>query len=148
MSTDRILVHSTIAPTFISAIKGALDASTNQSSEPPTLVSTASKTRVQGLIADALASGAHLIHGSVDIGSSPSTSATSVRMAPIFIGDVDEKLALWQDEAFASLAAIRIVDSDSEAVRIANQGGYGLSAAIFTEDLRRGFKLAKQIESG
>lgn len=148
MSTDRIIVHSAIAPAFMSAIKSALDASASQSSEPPTLVSTASKTRVQGMVADALASGAHLIHGSVDINSSPSTSATSVRMAPIFIGDVDEKSALWQDEAFASLAAIRIVDSDADAVRIANQGGYGLSAAIFTEDLRKGFKLAKQIESG
>ncbi|KFZ03079.1 hypothetical protein V502_11257 [Pseudogymnoascus sp. VKM F-4520 (FW-2644)] len=148
MSTDRIIVHSAIAPAFMNAIKGALDASASQTSEPPTLVSTASKTRVQGMVADALASGAHLIHGSVDIDSSPSTSATSVRMAPIFIGDVNEKSALWQDEAFASLAAIRIVDSDADAVRIANQGGYGLSASIFTEDLRKGFKLAKQIESG
>lgn len=146
MSTDRIIVHSAIAPVFMSALKSALDASSSQSSEPPTLVSTASKNRVQGMITDALASGAHLIHGSVD--SSPSTSATSIRMAPIFISDVDEKSALWQDEAFASLAAIKIVDSDADAVRIANQGGYGLSAAIFTEDLRKGFKLAKQIESG
>lgn len=100
------------------------------------------------MITDALASGAHLIHGSVDVDRSPSTTATSVRMAPIFIGDVDENSAIWQYEAFASLAAVRIVDSDADAIRIANQGGYGLSAAIFTEDLRKGFKLAKQIESG
>ena len=148
MSTDRIIVHSAIAPTFMSAIKGALDASAKQSPEPPTLVSSDSKARVQAIVTDALASGAHLIHGSLDTDSSPSTSATSVRMAPIFIGDVNENSALWQDEAFASIAAIRIVDSDADAVRIANQGGYGLSASIFTEDLRKGFKLAKQIESG
>lgn len=41
-----------------------------------------------------------------------------------------------------------VVKNDEEAVRIANGSGYGLSAAVFTEDLRRGFKLARRIQSG
>jgi acyl-CoA reductase-like NAD-dependent aldehyde dehydrogenase len=40
-----------------------------------------------------------------------------------------------------------IVDDDDEAVRVANRGGYGLSAAIFTEDLRKGLSLARKLES-
>lgn len=55
---------------------------------------------------------------------------------------------MWNDESFAPLAACLTVGIDDEAVALANQGGYGLSAAIFTEDLRKGFALAKRIESG
>lgn len=69
-------------------------------------------------------------------------------MAPVVLGGAKESMKLWQDENFASLAACMIVDSDDEAVSVANKGGYGLSAAIFTEDLRKGFKLAKRVESG
>ena len=41
-----------------------------------------------------------------------------------------------------------IVNSDEEAIEIANRGGYGLSAAVFTEDLRKGLRIAKRLESG
>ena len=57
-------------------------------------------------------------------------------------------MTLWQDELFAPLAALVTVENDDDAVAIANKTGYGLSASIFTEDLRKGFALAKRIESG
>jgi acyl-CoA reductase-like NAD-dependent aldehyde dehydrogenase len=40
------------------------------------------------------------------------------------------------------------VDSDDDAIRLANDTEYGLSASIFTEDLRRAFRIAKKIQSG
>lgn len=101
------------------------------------------------MIATAIDSGAQIIQGSVDTDTSiDASSATSVRMGPVIFENVKQDSAIWQDESFASLAAVMVVDSDDEAVRVANEGGYGLSAAIFTEDLRKGFKLAKTIESG
>lgn len=149
MSTDRIIVHSAIAPTFIAALKAALSKNPEDPTSQPTLVSSASKTRVQKMIATAIDSGAQIIQGSVDTDTSiDASSATSVRMGPVIFGNVKQDSAIWQDESFASLAAVMVVDSDDEAVRVANEGGYGLSAAIFTEDLRKGFKLAKMIESG
>lgn len=146
MATDRIIVHSAIAPTFIAALKNALALSSDTSNPPPTLVSAKSKARVQGIISGALSSGAHLIHGSIDLNATGEDS--SIRMAPVILGGAKEDMAIWQDEAFASLAACMIVDDDDEAVTIANRGGYGLSAAIFTEDLRKGLSLARKLESG
>jgi acyl-CoA reductase-like NAD-dependent aldehyde dehydrogenase len=145
MSTDRIILHSAIAPSFLEALKSAL--SFTPPSEPPTIVSAASKLRVQSLIASSLAGGAHFIHGSVEAASNED-KASSIRLAPVIIGGAKDEDPLWQEESFASLAACRVVQSDEEAVRVANSGGYGLSAAIFTEDLRRGFRLAKKLESG
>lgn len=149
MSTDRIILHSAIAQPFIAAIKKALESNSDPSNPPPTLVSAASKARVQTIISGALSSGAHLIHGSFDGNASPNPSQeSSIRMAPVILGGAKEEMTMWQDEAFASLAACMIVDDEDEAVRIANRGGYGLSASVFTEDLRKGFALARKLESG
>ncbi|EAU32004.1 conserved hypothetical protein [Aspergillus terreus NIH2624] len=147
MATDRILVHADIAPRFMEALKTALRANAEAAPAPPTLVSAASKTRVESIISDALASGAHVIHGPVGDDAAVK-GQTGVRMAPVLLGGIKEDMKVWQEEAFASLAACMVVSSDEEAIRIANSSGYGLSAAVFTEDLRKGLAMAKKIQSG
>ncbi|KAJ9486369.1 hypothetical protein VN97_g6959 [Penicillium thymicola] len=144
MATDRILVHTSILPSFTDALQKALAAGAAASALPPTLVNTASKTRVEALIANAVSAGAHFISGSAD--SVPTDSG--VRMAPAVLGGVKEDMALWQEESFASVAACMPFDSEDEAIRLANGSGYGLSASIFTEDLRRGLAMARRIQSG
>lgn len=145
MATDRILVHSSIAPTFISALKTALATGTETSPLPPTLVNTASKTRVEALISNAISSGAHFISGSAETKLPPDSG---VRMAPAILGGVQEDMAVWQEEAFASVAACMVFETEEEAIRLANGSGYGLSASVFTEDLRRGLAMARRIQSG
>ncbi|CDM33057.1 hypothetical protein DTO013E5_5748 [Penicillium roqueforti] len=144
MATDRILVHTSILPAFTEALQKALAAGAAASALPPTLVNTASKTRVEALIASAVSAGAHFISGSAD--SVPTDSG--VRMAPAVLGGVTEDMALWQEESFASVAACMPFDSEDEAIRLANGSGYGLSASVFTEDLRRGLAMARRIQSG
>lgn len=145
MSTDRIMVHDTVAEKFKQALqKAAAQSSKGDSSERPTIVSTASKARAQSTIASALASGARVLVGS---GADEGKDA-GVRITPTILDNVDQHTDVWNNECFAPLAACMTVESDNAAVALANQGGYGLLAAIFTEDLRKGFALAKQIESG
>ncbi|CAI7590711.1 unnamed protein product [Penicillium glandicola] len=144
MATDRILVHTSILSAFTEALQKALAAGAAASDLPPTLVNTASKTRVEALIASAVAGGAHFISGSADSGP----TGSGVRMAPAVLGGVKEDMALWQEESFASVAACMPFDSEDEAIRLANGSGYGLSASVFTEDLRRGLAMARRIQSG
>lgn len=145
MATDRILVHSAIAPSFIDALQKALAAGADASSLPPTLVNTASKARVESLISSAVASGAHFISGSAETNL---PSGTGVRMAPCILGGIKEDMPVWQEESFASVAACMTFDSEDEAIRLANGSDYGLSASVYTEDLRKGFAMAKRIQSG
>lgn len=126
------------------ALKTALASQADPNSQPPTLVNQASKTRVERLITSALDSGAYSITGSADIPQSESC----VRMPPVILGGVREDMPVWQEENFASLAACMVVPSDEEAIRIANSSGYGLSASVFTEDLRKAFAMARKIQSG
>lgn len=152
MSTDRILVHADIAATFMAALKTALASQpADPDSPPPTLVNQASKARVQKLVSSALASGAHLVHDTGvtrALDSDGGNDSDGVRMPPAILAGVTEDMAVWQEENFASLASCLVVGSDEEAVRFANDGGYGLSAAVFTEDLRKGFALARRIQTG
>lgn len=146
MSTDRILIHASIAEKFVAALKAALSGS-DTSASPSTLVTSASKVRVEKVVAAAISSGAHFIHGE-EQSSEGMQKVNGVRVAPVILGGVTEDMDIWQNEAFAPLAACMVVKDDDEAIRVANKGGYGLSASIFTEDLRKGLALAKGLESG
>lgn len=145
MATDRILVDASIASVFIEAMQKALAAGAEASALPPTLVNTASKTRVEALISSAVGAGAHFISGSADT-KLPADSG--VRMVPTVLGGVTEDMPVWQEESFASVAACMVFETEDEAIRLANGSGYGLSASVFTEDLRKGFAMAKRIQSG
>jgi acyl-CoA reductase-like NAD-dependent aldehyde dehydrogenase len=144
MSTDRIILHSSIAKDFNDVLKRSFG--NGSSDSDPTLVSMAAKKRISDLISGALSAGAEVAHGSFNGDIKP--DETSVRMAPVILGNVKEDMPVWQEESFASFAACMVVDSDEEAIRLANSGDYGLSAAIFTEDLRKGLAMAKKIQSG
>lgn len=106
-------------------------------------MSAASKARVQNIVSNVLSAGANILLGSAD-----EVKDKSVRFTPVILDKVDENMAVWNDEAFAPVAACMTVETDEQAVALANQGRYGLSAAVFTEDLRKGFALVKKIESG
>lgn len=146
MSTDRILVHSSIATKFLSALKGSLETKSKETPEWPTLVTEAAKERVESLITEALVSGAEVIHWTPRV--EESSNSSGIRVPRVILGNIRDHMDVWQEESFAPLAAVKIFHHEEEAVRMANDGGYGLSAAIFTEDLRRGFALAKKIQAG
>jgi len=145
MSTDRILIHASIADEFIAALKTAL--THGASAEIPKLVTAASKARIQRIVSSAISSGAHIIYGDKDSTREGDNSIGST-FTPVVLGGVREDMDTWQEEAFAPLAACMIVKDVDEAIRVANRGGYGLSASVFTKDLRKGLALARKLESG
>ena len=62
--------------------------------------------------------------------------------------DVDPKSRLGQDELFGPVLGVIPVDSMEEAMAVANQVKFGLSASIFTRDLGRALEFAREIEAG
>ena len=57
-------------------------------------------------------------------------------------------MKVMTEETFGPLVPLMKVKDAEEAIRLANDNEYGLSAAIFTADLRRGEQLATRIDSG
>jgi succinate-semialdehyde dehydrogenase/glutarate-semialdehyde dehydrogenase len=62
---------------------------------------------------------------------------------PTVLTDVAPGMPAYDDELFGPVAALIFVESEDEAVRVANDSPFGLGAAVFTGDLARGEEIAR-----
>ena len=67
---------------------------------------------------------------------------------PTVLTNVKDNMKVLKEEVFGPVMPIIVVRNEKEAVRLANDSEFGLGASIWTKDLDKGFRLAKQIESG
>lgn len=67
---------------------------------------------------------------------------------PTVVTNVDHSMELMTEETFGPLLPIMTFKTDDEAVRLANDSIYGLTAAVFTSDIGRGRELAERIDAG
>jgi succinate-semialdehyde dehydrogenase/glutarate-semialdehyde dehydrogenase len=67
---------------------------------------------------------------------------------PTVLTNVKEGMPAYEEETFGPVAAIIGVSDVKEAIRVANSSPYGLGAAIFTKDIKRGEKIASELEAG
>jgi acyl-CoA reductase-like NAD-dependent aldehyde dehydrogenase len=138
MATERVLVHKDVLESFSQRLVAETDKMFSNS-EP--LINKAGITKNKGLVQDALEKGAVVLYGN------PSSDSES-RMAPVIIKGVDETMAIYRTESFGPTLSLISIDSEEQALQIANDTEYGLTSAIFTEDLRLGFRMAKGIVAG
>ncbi|MCY2964535.1 MAG: aldehyde dehydrogenase family protein [Planctomycetota bacterium] len=67
---------------------------------------------------------------------------------PTILADVSSAMRISCDELFGPAVAVTCVDGIDEAIRLANSTNYGLSASIFTRDIDRALKFAREVDSG
>ncbi len=145
MSTERVLVHEKVADEFASRLaKRVASLPVGDPREGDfvlgSVVGRPTVDRVEKLVADAVAQGAKVLAGG------EKTSGTI--MKGVVIDHVTPKMTLFREESFGPQVSITRVKSADEAVELANDTEYGLSAAVFTRDIARGIELARRIESG
>ena len=69
-------------------------------------------------------------------------------MSATVIDRVNSSMRIYGEESFGPVVCVVRVNGVDEAVRVANDTEYGLSAAVFGRDIARAFDVAKRIESG
>ncbi|MDF1562389.1 MAG: aldehyde dehydrogenase family protein [Deltaproteobacteria bacterium] len=67
---------------------------------------------------------------------------------PTLVVVESDDLSLMREETFGPVLAVRIVDTAEEAVRLADDSPYGLTASIWTADVYRGWALGKDLQVG
>jgi len=143
MSTERIIVHEDIAEKFIEAFAtkaGALPAGNPREQVVlGSMVTPAAAEKMDALIADAKSKGGKVIAGGNRTGSV--VEAT-------LIDNVSPDMRIYAEESFGPVKPIIRVASDEEAIRVANDTAYGLSAAVYSSNIQRALAVADQIESG
>jgi len=69
-------------------------------------------------------------------------------MPATVVDGVTSRMNIYHDESFGPVVGIIHAKDEADAIRLANDSAYGLSAAVFTRDTARGLRVARQIRSG
>lgn len=143
MSTERLIVDEAVADAFVAKL--AAKTRTLKAGDPRgdvvlgALVDPAAADRMDTLIADATAKGATLVCGG---------ARTGTFVEATLLDHVTPVMRIYGEESFGPVKPVIRFTGIDEAVRIANDTEYGLSAAVFGRDVMRAMAVAKRIDSG
>ena len=144
ISTQRVLAAGKIYADFLAALKPKVEALTtgNQLDEKVKvgpMIREKDAVRVDEWVREALGSGARLVTGGRRQGAI---------YAPTVVADVKPEMRISCEELFGPAVAVTPFDDIDQAIALANDTNYGLSAAIFTESLEHAMKFAREVHSG
>lgn len=132
---------------FLAAFAAAMAGQTvGDPTDPATALGPVSSQRaldlLLGQVGAARAAGARVVTGGGRI------DRPGFYLEPTVLTDIDPANPAFETEFFGPVASFYIVDSDDEAIKLANATRFGLGAAVFTADVERGRAVAAQIDSG
>ncbi|UZX45283.1 aldehyde dehydrogenase (plasmid) [Agrobacterium sp. 13-2099-1-2] len=144
MSTERIIVDEKIAGDYVA--KFAQRAKTLPAGDPAQgacilgpVISKGAADRLRELLDDAVSKGARLVAGGAPKGT--------VFQATVLDG-VTPGMRIYSEETFGPIVSIIHAKDTDDAVRIANDTDYGLSAGVFGGDIARAIDVAQRIDTG
>jgi acyl-CoA reductase-like NAD-dependent aldehyde dehydrogenase len=158
-AVERCYVHESIAQKFTDAV--VAETKRLRLSEPPAVaggpdagetpayldigpMSSEQQLRtVERLVYEATARGAKALTGGERIADVPGPF-----FPPTVLTNVDHEMDVMREETFGPVLPIMTFRTDDEAVRLANDSVYGLTASVWTNDLARGRRIAEQIDAG
>ncbi|MGC2191449.1 MAG: aldehyde dehydrogenase family protein [Candidatus Dormiibacterota bacterium] len=145
MSADRVMVQRGVAPDFIAQLsKRAASLPAGDPRDPHTvvgpLINQEAAQRVSAIVGEAVSGGSRLETG----GSAPQGAL----LAPTVLSGVKDEMRIAREEIFGPVCTVGVFDSEDEAVQASNSSHYGLTAGILTEDIRRGYAIARRLRTG
>ena len=144
ISTQRVLAHGGIYGDFLDALKPQVEAvgignPLEESVQMGPMIREADAVRVGRWIEEAVSQGARLVTGGEREGS---------MLAPTVVAEADPSMRISCDELFGPAVAVTSFESIDEAIELANDSRYGLSAGIFTQNVDWAMRFAQEVESG
>jgi acyl-CoA reductase-like NAD-dependent aldehyde dehydrogenase len=145
ISTQRVLVHSSIADDFTKELVGHVETLVvgdpmDEATDVSSLISGGERDRVVEWIDEAVTLGAAVATGG--------TVDDRGVLAPTVLTDVRPEMKVCAKEVFGPVVAIDTYDDVDEAIRVANDTEYGLQAAIFTSDVATAMKAFQRLDFG
>jgi aldehyde dehydrogenase (NAD+) len=146
----RMVVHADIYDEVIDRVTAVVSALPwGDPSDPATVVGPIIRAeqlaRIEGLVDRAVTEGARLMIG----GHRGDRDGKGFWYVPTVLADVDENAEIAQTEVFGPvLSIVRYDGDDDEAVRVANNSRYGLSAYVQSRDEDRAWRVANRLKAG
>jgi acyl-CoA reductase-like NAD-dependent aldehyde dehydrogenase len=147
-SIERCYVHESVADKFVDLVvkETSLLKQDKASTEAVDIGAMTNERQLQIVeehIGDALERGAQVRTGGHRLDISQGWFHQ-----PTVVTGVDHSMKLMREETFGPVLPIMKFKTEEEAIRLANDSIYGLTASIFTRDISRGKRLAEQIDAG
>lgn len=149
-ATSRLIVTDGIADRFLAALAeraGALavgDPIDDATQMGPVITGSARKS-IQAGVDSAVAQGGSVLTGGTPYRDGP--LADGFFVAPTIV-EISGHADIWADELFGPVVAVRRAADAEEAFALANDSEFGLSAAVFTQDLTRALQAVEHIDVG
>jgi succinate-semialdehyde dehydrogenase/glutarate-semialdehyde dehydrogenase len=146
VAANRFILEAPIAEAFTRALVARVAGlKVGRGSDPGVdlgpVIDDAAVGKLQKLVGDAVARGARLLHGAPPEG-------TSHVVAPIVLGGVTPDMAIWREEIFGPVVALRTARDEADAIAQANDTDAGLVAYFYTRDGARQVRVAEALEAG
>jgi succinate-semialdehyde dehydrogenase/glutarate-semialdehyde dehydrogenase len=146
---ERVYVHRDVSDAFIDGVVRETDRLTvgdprGWTTEIGPMVSDDQAGIVNELVDDAVENGATKLTG----GPTKVEGMKGSFIAPVVLTGVTHDMRIMKEEIFGPVLPIVTVDSEEEAIDLANDSDFGLGASIWTKDRAKGERMAHQIQSG
>lgn len=145
---SRVLVERPLYRDYVEALKARVDALTvgpgQTDPDLGPLVSAAHRRTVMDYVEIARSEGARCVSG----GCIPPGSERGWYYRPTVFDQVEPAMRIAREEVFGPVLVVLPFDSDEQALAIANDVEFGLAAGIFTRDLDRALRFARDVEAG
>jgi len=147
IASKRFLVTKNISKEFIEKFvqnteKLRVGDPTLEDTDIGPLVNIDGLNKIDELVTDAVKNGAEVLTGGKRI------KDKGYFYSPTIITKISPKMRMTQEETFGPVAPITVVNSEMEAIKIANDSKFGLGASVWTQDLVKAEKLSRLVESG
>jgi betaine-aldehyde dehydrogenase len=151
MTGSRLLVQRGIAETVRQRLGDRLSQvkvgpASDPSSDMGPLINKANVERVNRMVEAALGDGARAIVRGGPITDGPLARGAFYR--PTLLEVDNPSLPIVQQEVFGPVLTMQVFDTEAQAIALANDSEYGLAASIWTQDVNRPLRLAREIQAG
>jgi succinate-semialdehyde dehydrogenase/glutarate-semialdehyde dehydrogenase len=146
-SVERCYVHESIAPQFLARVAAETESLRQGLGTEEIEVGAMSSERqlktVEEHVGDALARGARVVTG----GRRPQ-QLDGPFYEPTILTNVDHTMLVMREETFGPVLPVMTFETEEEAVRLANDSAFGLTASVWTSSPARGRRIAALLEAG
>jgi betaine-aldehyde dehydrogenase len=151
MTGSRLLVHERIADQVRTGLAARLQAvkvgpAADPASEMGPIIDKPNVERIDKIVQDAIGQGAQVIVRGGPITDGPLAAGAFYRPALLEVGD--NSMPIVQNEVFGPVLTMQTFATEAEAIAMANDSDYGLSASVFTRDVDVSLRVALALESG